>query len=307
MDIPAIAVHGGSGTVPASIQDSKIKKKYLHAMREALEGGFNLLKNDSSALDAVTKSVCILEDCELFNAGKGSVFTAKGDHKMDAAVMEGKNLNAGAIAGIHGIKNPVMLAIDVMKKTDFVFLAGNEAMEFARQQNYELLPDSYFFTKFRYDQWQNVKGTGKVKLDHSPDEDPELGTVGAVAVDRNGNVAAATSTGGMTNKAWGRIGDSPMIGAGTYANNKTCAVSCTGHGEYFIRGVVAYDVSCLMEYKGMSLEQAANKVIFNRLKKMGGEGGLIAVDTYGNLCLPFNTEGMYRGMKNQQQIITQIL
>lgn len=276
-------------------------------MREALDAGFSLLMDDSSALEAVTKSVCILEDCELFNAGKGSVFTAKGNHEMDAAVMEGKNLNAGAIAGIQGIKNPVLLANDVMKKTDFVFLAGNEAMEFARHQNYELLPDSYFFTQLRYDQWTNVRGSGEVKLDHSADEDPHFGTVGAVAVDSEGNVAAATSTGGMTNKAWGRIGDSPLIGVGTYANNKTCAVSCTGYGEYFIRGVVAYDVSCLMEYKGMSLEQAAKEVIFKRLKKLGGEGGLIAVDAFGNICMPFNTEGMYRGMKNQQHTFTQIL
>lgn len=307
MAIPAIAVHGGSGTIPATIQDSSIKKTYLNAMREALEAGFSMLKNDVPALETVTKSVCILENCELFNAGKGSVFTAKGGHEMDAAVMDGKNQNAGAVAGIQGIKNPVLLANDVMKYTDFVFLAGNEAMEFARQQHYELMPDSYFFTQLRYDQWTKVRGGTEVKLDHSADEDPRFGTVGAVAVDSEGNVAAATSTGGMTNKAWGRVGDSPLIGAGTYANNKTCAVSCTGHGEYFIRGVAAYDVSCLMEYKGLSLEQAASEVIFKRLKKMGGEGGLIAVDAYGNFCLPFNTEGMYRGMKNQQHTITQIL
>ncbi|CAN5478097.1 isoaspartyl peptidase/L-asparaginase [soil metagenome] len=307
MKIPAIAVHGGSGTIPSSILDEKTKKSYLSALQAALDESFELLNDNGTAIETVVKAVCILEDCELFNAGKGSVFTAKGIHEMDAAIMNGEDLNAGAVAGIQGIKNPVLMAADVMKNTDFVFIAGNEAMEFARQQNYEFLPDSYFFTRFRYDQWQNVKGTNKVKLDHSPDEDPELGTVGAVAVDRQGNVAAATSTGGMTNKAWGRVGDSPLIGAGTYANNKTCAVSCTGHGEYFIRGVVAYDVSCLMEYKGMSLEQATHEVIFKRLKKMGGEGGLIAVDAYGNLCLPFNTEGMYRGMKNQQDTITQIL
>lgn len=307
MKIPAIAVHGGSGTIPSSILDEQTKQTYLSAMEEALDESFELLKDGGTALETVIKAVCILEDCELFNAGKGSVFTAKGTHEMDASIMDGKNLKAGAVAGIQGIKNPILLAADVMQKTDFVFIAGKEAMEYAREQNYELLPDSYFFTEFRYNQWQNVKGTDKVKLDHSPDEDPELGTVGAVAVDREGNVAAATSTGGMTNKAWGRIGDSPIIGAGTYANNKTCAVSCTGHGEYFIRGVAAYDVSCLMEFADLDLELAAKKVINHRLKKMGGEGGLIAVDARGNICMPFNTEGMYRGMKNARRTITQIL
>jgi len=307
MKIPAIAVHGGSGTIPSSILDEQTKQTYLSAMQAALDESFELLNDGSTALETVIKAVCILEDCELFNAGKGSVFTAKGTHDMDAAVMDGRNLNAGAVAGIKGIKNPVRLAADVMQKTDFVFIAGNEAMDFARSQNYGILPDSYFFTEFRYNQWQNVKGTDKVKLDHSPDEDPKLGTVGAVAVDRHGNVAAATSTGGMTNKAWGRIGDSAIIGAGTYANNKTCAVSCTGHGEYFIRGVAAYDVSCLMEFADLPLEEAAEKVIHHRLKKMGGEGGLIAVDARGNICMPFNTEGMYRGMKNASRAITQIL
>ncbi|TVR25914.1 MAG: beta-aspartyl-peptidase, partial [Balneolaceae bacterium] len=167
--------------------------------------------------------------------------------------------------------------------------------------------DSYFFTQLRYDQWISLRGSGEVRLDHSSDNDLKFGTVGAVAVDSEGNLAAATSTGGMTNKAWGRVGDSPLIGAGTYANNKTCAVSCTGYGEFFIRGVVAYDVSCLMEFGGMSLEQAANEAIFKRLKKLGGEGGLISVDAQGNICLPFNTEGMYRGLKNNRQTMTQIL
>ena len=307
MKIPAIAVHGGSGTIPSSILDEKTRQSYLSAMEAALDESFEMLKNNGTALETVIKAVCILEDCELFNAGKGSVFTSKGIHEMDASIMDGKNLNAGAVASIRGIKNPVLLAADVMAKTDFVFIAGSEAMEYARQQKYEFLPDSYFFTQFRYDQWQNVRGTDKVKLDHSPDENPKLGTVGAVAVDREGNVAAATSTGGMTNKAWGRIGDSPMIGAGTYANNKTCAVSCTGHGEYFIRGVAAYDVSCLMEFADLTLEEAAEKVIHHRLKKLGGDGGLIAVDAHGNICMPYNTEGMYRGMKNAKQAITQIL
>ncbi|MDZ7755802.1 isoaspartyl peptidase/L-asparaginase [Rhodohalobacter sp.] len=307
MNIPAIAVHGGSGTIASSIDDPKIRKSYLDALREALEAGFSLLTNDGTALESVKKAVTVLEDCELFNAGKGSVFTSKGDHEMDAAIMDGKTLDAGAVAGIKGIKNPVLFADDIMKNTPFVFLAGNEAMEYARRQKYEFLPDSYFFTQLRYDQWTNLRGSGDVSLDHSSDNGHKFGTVGAVAVDSEGNLAAATSTGGMTNKAWGRVGDSPMIGAGTYAKNQTCAVSCTGHGEYFIRGVVAYDVSCLMEYGGMSLKDATNEAIFKRLKKMGGEGGLIAIDAHGNIYMPFNTEGMYRGLKNNRQTMTQIL
>jgi beta-aspartyl-peptidase (threonine type) len=307
MNIPAIAVHGGSGAIPSSIQNSKVKKRYLDALQEALDIGFSLLKDGSSAREVVTKAVCVLEDCDLFNAGKGSVFTAKGKHEMDAAVMDGKSLKAGAVAGIQEVKNPVLLANDVLENTPYVFLIGKEAMEYAHKRNFEFMPDSYFFTQYRYDQWQDVKGSGAVKLDHSADADPKFGTVGAVAVDGKGNVAAATSTGGMTNKAWGRVGDSPVIGAGTYANNKTCAVSCTGHGEYFIRGVLAYDVSCRMEYGTMSLEKAASEVVSNRLKKMGGEGGLIAIDPKGNIAMPFISEGMYRGMKNERQTVTQIL
>ncbi|MCC5906338.1 MAG: isoaspartyl peptidase/L-asparaginase [Balneolaceae bacterium] len=307
MNIPSIAVHGGSGTIASSIEDPIIKKNYLDALQDALEAGFSILNNDGTALESVTKAVTVLEDCDLFNAGKGSVFTSKGDHEMDAAVMDGKNLNAGAVAGIKGIKNPVLLAEDIMKNTPFVFLAGNEAMEYARRQEYEILPDSYFFTQLRYDQWTILRDSGEVKLDHSSGNDFKFGTVGAVAVDSEGNLAAATSTGGMTNKAWGRVGDSPLIGAGTYANNKTCAISCTGHGEFFILGVVAYDVSCLMEYAGMSLEEATNEAIFIRLKKLGGEGGLIAVDAQGNISLPFNTEGMYRGMKNNRQTLIEIM
>lgn len=309
MKIPAIAVHGGSGTIASSVEDPKIKKEYLGALREALEAGYSLLRGGGTAVESVTKAVMVLEDCELFNAGKGSVFTSNGDHEMDAAIMDGKNLNAGAVAGIRGIKNPVLLADDIMKNTPFVFLAGHEAMEYARFREYRFLPDSYFFTKLRYDQWIAIRGSGEVKLDHSSetDSDHKLGTVGAVAADCEGNLAAATSTGGMTNKAWGRVGDSPLIGAGTYANNKTCAVSCTGHGEYFIRGVVAYDVSCLMEYGGLSLEEAANEAVNRRLKNLGGEGGLIAIDAQGNISMPFNTEGMYRGWKSNRQTMAQIL
>lgn len=307
MNQPAIAVHGGSGTISSSIQDPDIREKYLNVIREAVDTGFDLLKNKKSAIECVTRAVCILEDSELYNAGRGSVFTAKGVHEMDAATMEGTNLEAGAVAGIQGIKNPVLLADDIRQNTPYVFLAGKEAMEYACRKGFASMPELYFFTQHRYDQWQDVKGSGEVKLDHSSGEDQKVGTVGAVAVDGKGNLAAATSTGGMTNKAWGRVGDSPVIGAGTYANNKTCAVSCTGHGEYFIRGVVAYDVSCRMEYGGMSLEQAADEIINKRMKDMGGEGGLIAVDAQGNISMPFNTEGMYRGMKNDHKTFTQIL
>ncbi len=307
MSIPSIVVHGGSGEIPASIRKTDVKMKYLDAMKSALDEGYGMLKNGASALEGVMMAVQILEDCELFNAGKGSVFTVKGEHEMDAAVMDGKNLEAGAVAGVQGIKNPVRLAGDIMEHSPYVFLAGREAEEYARRREFEFMPASYFHTEFRANQWKKTRGSGEMQLDHSSDDDDQQGTVGSVAVDEKGNLAVATSTGGMTNKAWGRIGDSPLIGAGTYANNKTCAVSCTGHGEYFIRGVIAYDVSCRMEYGEASLEEAAEKAINDRLKNLGGEGGLIAVDARGNIAMPFNSEGMYRGMKNEHRTFTQIL
>ena len=300
MNKPAIAVHGGSGTITFDAKDSKLKNEYLSALKSAINMGFKMLEEGSSAAECVCKAVMILENCELFNAGKGSVFTAKGDHEMDAAIMDGKTLKAGAVAGLRGVKNPVLVAYDVLQHTPFVMIAGEEAIEYARQNNFRFEPDSYFYNQFRYEQLQEIKGKGEMMLDHSG-EGAKFGTVGAVAVDAEGNVAAATSTGGMTNKAWGRVGDSPLIGAGTYANNRTCAISCTGHGEYFIRGVVAYDISCRMEYGGKNLEQATSIVIHEKLKNMGGEGGLIAVDTSGNICMPFNTKGMYRGMKNRAE------
>lgn len=305
MKLPAIAIHGGSGTITFDAKDSKLKKQYLDALNVGLETGFEMLTNGHSATHSVCKAVTVLEDCDLFNAGKGSVFTAKGQHEMDAAIMDGKSLKAGAVAGLRGVKNPVLVAYDVLRNTPFVMIAGEEATEYARQNDFNFEPDSYFFTQLRYDQWQEMKGDGEMKLDHSG-EGAKFGTVGAVAVDTDGNVAAATSTGGMTNKAWGRVGDSPLIGAGTYANNSTCAISCTGHGEHFIRGVVAHDVSCRVKYGGETLEEASNKVIHDTLKQVGGEGGLIAVDSSGNICMPFNTEGMYRGMKNKTQTITRI-
>lgn len=312
MKIPAIAIHGGSGTITSNVKDSGSANQYLKALNNALDEGYKMLSDGFSATDCVCKAVNVLEDCDLFNAGKGSVFTAKGLHEMDAAIMDGKTLKAGAVAGLREVKNPILIAYDVLQNTPFVLIAGEEAIEYARQKGFKFETDSYFYSQHRYNQWQEIRGGEEMKLDHfasrSKDEreGSKFGTVGAVAVDGEGNVAAATSTGGMTNKAWGRIGDSPLIGAGTYANNNTCAVSCTGHGEYFIRGVVAYDVSCRMEYGGKSLKQAANKVIYEKLKRGGGEGGLIAIDSAGNISMPFNTEGMYRGMKNKTQTITRI-
>ncbi|NNM16389.1 MAG: isoaspartyl peptidase/L-asparaginase, partial [Bacteroidia bacterium] len=237
-----------------------------------------------------------------FNAGKGSVFTATGKHEMDASIMEGASLQAGAVSLISGIKNPVALAKDVMQKSNHVFLAGGGAMEFAKSLKYSLEPDSYFYDELRYNQWQEIKDSDTFQLDHSDKKDSKFGTVGAVACDVNGNLAAATSTGGMTNKKFGRIGDSPMIGAGNYANNKTCAVSCTGSGEFFIRGVAAYDVSALMEFKNLSLNDAAAEVVQKRLMEIKGDGGLIAVDANGNIAMPFNTEGMYRACKNSESL-----
>ncbi|HET8837661.1 MAG TPA: isoaspartyl peptidase/L-asparaginase [Flavobacteriaceae bacterium] len=296
----ALAIHGGSGTLLKKNINSEKETAYKNALEEALEKGATVLENGGNALDAVEAAVNSLEDCNLFNAGKGSVFTANGDHEMDASIMQGESLKAGAVSLIRGIKNPISLARDVMEKSNHVFLAGEGAMQFAKQLNYEFADVSYFYDEFRYQQWQQIKGTDYVQLDHAEYKKAKRGTVGAVAMDFEGNLAAATSTGGMTNKKWGRIGDSPMIGAGTYASNKTCAVSCTGNGEYFIRSVAAYHVSCLMEMKNFSLEKAANKTIHEHVLQLGGDGGLIAVDANGNISMPFNTEGMYRACKTSK-------
>lgn len=294
----ALAIHGGAGTLVRGMMTPEKEQAYKAALENALETGYAILENGGSALDAVEEAVKALEDSPLFNAGKGAVFTANGTHEMDASIMDGKTLNAGAVSLIQGIKNPISLARDVMQKSEHVFLSGKGAMEFAKSLNYSLENDAYFFDQLRYDQWQEIKDTDSFQLDHSLKKDSKFGTVGAVACDDEGNVAAATSTGGMTNKRYGRVGDSPIIGAGNYANNQTCAVSCTGSGEYFIRGVVAYDVSAMMEFKGISLAQAADEVINKRILKINGDGGLIAVDSKGNIAMPFNTEGMYRASKN---------
>ncbi|CAN0574894.1 unnamed protein product [Ectocarpus sp. 12 AP-2014] len=293
----SIAIHGGAGTLVKGTMTPEKEVAYKGALKTALIEAYTCLETGGSAVDAVEKAVVSLENSPLFNAGKGSVFTAEGTHEMDAAIMEGAHLQAGGVSLITGIKNPISLSRDIMEKSEHVFLAGKGAMDFAQSLDYGLEDESYFYDALRYEQWQEIKGTDNFQLDHSVKKDSKFGTVGAVAKDRNGNIAAATSTGGMTNKKFGRIGDSPMIGAGTYANNKTCAVSCTGSGEFFIRGVAAYDVSCLMEYKNYSLHEAADEVIQKRMLNLGGDGGLIAIDANGTIAMPFNTEGMYRGFK----------
>jgi beta-aspartyl-peptidase (threonine type) len=290
----ALALHGGAGTILKTSMSSEKEAAYKNALSDALAIGYSLLEKGASSMDAVEQVVMSLEDCPLFNAGKGSVFTHNGSHEMDAAIMNGSDLTAGAVAGVSEIKNPVHLARMVMEKSDHVLLSGAGANEFAKLHQLKTENDQYFFDQFRYDQLLEIRGSDKFQLDHS---DKKFGTVGAVALDMNGNIAAATSTGGMTNKRYNRVGDSPIIGSGTYANNNTCAISCTGHGEFFIRAVVAYDISCLIEYKGLTLAQACEFVVNDKLKKFGGEGGLVAVNRNGECVLSFNSEGMYRAWR----------
>jgi L-asparaginase / beta-aspartyl-peptidase len=299
-----LAIHGGAGTILREDMTPDLEAAYLNGLQTALDAGYAVLEEGGTAINAVKAATVVLEDNILFNAGRGSVFTKKGVQEMDAAVMDGSTLNAGAIAGVRNVRNPVELAMEVMQNSNHVFLSGKGANDFAIRQGIKLEPDEYFFSQFRYDQWKTMRDSDNYSLDHTNEQAEELmrdkkfGTVGAVACDSKGNIAAATSTGGMTNKKYGRIGDSPLIGAGTYANNKTCAISCTGHGEPFIRAVTAYDVSCLMEYKGMSLEEAMHVVVHDKLLKLDAEGGMIGVDAKGNAAMVFNSEGMYRGMKS---------
>ena len=314
----ALAIHGGAGTILRSSMTPELEAEYRGALGNALETGWKILNKGGSSLDAVEAAVCTLENFHLFNAGRGSVFTHEGKNEMDASIMDGKTLKAGAVASVKNVKNPVKLARLVMEQTEHILLAGDGANEFARQMNVEFAGDEYFFTEHRYAQLLKAREEGTVQLDHdgsepgaiATGEDKEaetrpvgsvsyainpkpIGTVGAVACDSSGNLAAATSTGGMTNKKFGRIGDTALIGSGTYAD-QSCAVSCTGHGEFFMLGVTAYDVAARMKYKGLTLEQAASEAIAH-LTQIGGEGGLIAVDTLGNVTLPFNSDGMYRG------------
>lgn len=294
----ALVLHGGAGTIIKEKMTSKKERAYKQTLQKALDAGYSILEKNGTATVAAETAVNVLEDSPLFNAGKGSVFNAVGTHEMEASIMEGKHRNAGAVALLKGIKNPISLARDVMEHSTHVSLAGEGALAFAKSRGYSFEQADYFYDEFRYQQWQKIKNSDNFQLDHSDKKNSKIGTVGAVACDQLGNLAAATSTGGMTNKKVGRLGDSGINGIGNYANNKTCAVSCTGSGEYFIRAVAAFDVSCLMEYKKLSLEKAAAEVIYNHILKIGGDGGLIAVDAQGNMTMPFNTEGMYRACKS---------
>lgn len=294
----SLAIHGGAGTILKSKMTPEQETAYQQVLADALQAGRTLLAAGKTATEAVCAAVCVLEDADLFNAGRGSVFTHEGTHEMEASIMRGKDLQAGAAAGISSIKNPVLLAEKIMQDPDWVFLSGKGAEDYAKEQSLACESPEYFHSQHRYEQWQSMKDSDQAILDHS--DDRKFGTVGAVALDQQGNLAAATSTGGLTNKRYGRMGDSAVIGSGTYANNQTCAISCTGYGEYFLRSVVAYDVSCLMEYKGLSLQEACHVVVQEKLKTLGGEGGLIAVDASGAVELAFNCEGMYRGWTTHQ-------
>lgn len=295
-----IVIHGGAGSIVPGRYSLEQEEEFEKKLAEALEAGYEILENGGSSLDAVEAAVIILEDSPYFNAGKGAVFTASGINELDAAIMNGENLQAGAVAGLHHIKNPISLARAVMEKSEHIMMISDGAEEFAEQNGFELIDPEYFFVQERWDSLQKILQREKESSKNNGAE--KFGTVGAVALDKNGNLAAATSTGGMTNKKFGRVGDVPIIGAGTYANNKTCAVSATGQGEYFIRLNVAHDISALMEYNNISLVDAANDVIHNKLENLGGTGGVIAIDKNGKIAMPFNTPGMFRGYKLNNEI-----
>src|SRR5881628_1217330 len=294
-----LVIHGGAGTIERAKMTLEKERNYRAGLERALAAGYEILKQGGASLDATEAAVHVLEDDPHFNAGKGSVFTSAGTNEMDGAIMDGKTLSAGAVAALKHVKNPISLARLVMEKSGHVMMDGEGAEAFARENGIELVDQKYFFTQERWDALQKIKAAEKHRTGAAGKRIPitdqdRHGTVGAVALDKNGNLAAATSTGGTTNKRPGRVGDSPVIGAGTYANNATCAVSATGDGEYFIRATVGHDVSTLMEYRGMSLKEAAQAVL-DKVAKLGGTGGLIAIDREGNMALPFNTAGMYRG------------
>jgi beta-aspartyl-peptidase (threonine type) len=301
-----LVIHGGAGTIVKDDMTPELEKAYMDGLRDALTAGFAVLEEGGTSVNAVKAALVVLEDHILFNAGRGAVFTKKGVQEMDAAIMDGSSLAAGAVAGIRNVRNPIELAAEVMRNSNHVFLSGKGANDFAIKQGIKLEPDEYFFSQFRYDQWKAIRDSDRYSLDHTHlhleelMRDKKFGTVGAVACDAQGHLAAATSTGGMTNKKYGRIGDSPLIGIGTYANDATCAVSCTGHGEMFIRAVASYDVSCLMEYRQLSLHEAMDVVVNKKLKSLNGEGGMIGVDGKGQHAMVFNSAGMYRAYKNSR-------
>ena len=285
----AIVVHGGAGTILKKNMSDEMELAYKLKLEEAINAGYNILEKNGSSKDAVEETIKILENSELFNAGKGSVLSNKGVVEMDASIMNGQNLNAGAISGVKTIKNPISAARLVMEKSEHVFLSGEGAEEFAKLQGLDIIDNEYFITETRLKSLLNTKKRDSIK-------DNKFGTVGCVAIDKFGNITSGTSTGGMTNKKWNRIGDVPIIGAGTYANNNTCGISSTGWGEYFIRNVVAYDISSQIEYKKISIDLAAKNTL-KKVKDLGGNGGVIGIDKNGNILMDFNTEGMYRGYK----------
>ncbi len=303
-----IVIHGGAGTILKKNMTPEKEKAYKAKLEEAIREGHTILKEGGSSVEAIEATLNILEDSPLFNAGKGAVFTAEGKNELDASIMEGKTLQVGAVAGVTTVKNPISLARKVMENSPHVLLAREGAEQFAKEQGLTLVAPSYFHTEQRMKSLKKVKEAekdkkgkdGKTGFYDADIQDTKFGTVGCVALDKQGNLAAGTSTGGMTNKKWGRIGDSPIIGAGTYANNKTCAISSTGWGEYFIRGVVAYDISALMEYKGLSLKAATEEVIQKKLTQLGGTGGIVAIDKEGNVSMEFNTAGMYRASMDKE-------
>lgn len=287
-----LVIHGGAGTILKKNMSSEKEKQYILKLEESLKAGSEILENGGNSIDAVTAAIIVMENSPLFNAGKGAVFTEEGIVEMDASIMDGHSGLAGAVAGVHNIKNPILAAKAVMENTNHVMICGEGADDFAMQQGLDVVDTSYFFTPTRWKSYLKAK---------EKKNSEKYGTVGAVALDSHGNLAAGTSTGGMTYKMKGRVGDSPVIGAGTYADNSTCAVSATGHGEFFIRNVVAYDISALMKYNNMSLHESANYVILDKLKNIEGSGGIIAVDGLGNYVMPFNTPGMYRGVVTSNQ------
>lgn len=305
MSRAVIVIHGGAGAITRSAMSAEKEQHYLQALSEVVASGQQILANGGSALDAVTEAVRLLEECPLFNAGRGSVFTHQGTHELDACVMDGQSLQSGAVAGVRHIRNPVLAARAVLEHSDHVMFIGEGAESFAVAQELERVENAFFSTPERWQQLERARASQQTLLDHDgaaaqPDGDPldndrKFGTVGAVACDMQGNLAAATSTGGMTNKQAGRVGDSPLVGAGCYANNASVAVSGTGTGEVFIRTLAAYDIAALMAYGGLSLQQASERVVMEKIPQLGGSGGVVAVDRHGNIALPFNSEGMYRG------------
>jgi beta-aspartyl-peptidase (threonine type) len=297
-----IVIHGGAGTILKENMTLELEEKYKNALKEAVVIGYEILNDGGTSQKAVEKTINYLEDSPLFNAGKGAVLNFDGEVELDASFMEGKNLNAGAISGSKKIKNPISTAIKVMNSSSHVMLSGKGADDFAVEHNMETVEQNYFKTDRRINSLEKIKNIENNKVSNLSNSDyrvQKLGTVGCVALDKFGNLSAGTSTGGMTNKKWNRIGDAPIIGAGTYANNKSCAVSSTGWGEYFIRGVVAYDIAALMEYKNLSIRKAA-KTVIEKISKMGGDGGVIAIDNQGNIAMEMNTSGMYRAHINSK-------